>query len=59
MSPLYPDDMTKAEVMKEAARLLAPTLRRMYDEYEKKEKEQKEKEENEEKNEKANEIKIP
>jgi len=42
---LYPDDMTKEEVMKEAARLLAPKLRRMYDEYEKKEKERKEKEE--------------
>lgn len=42
---LYPDDMTKEEVMKEAARLLAPTLRRVYDEYEKKEKELKEIEE--------------
>jgi len=42
---LYPDDMTKEEVMKEAARLLAPILRRMYNEYEKKEKERKEKEE--------------
>lgn len=46
---LYPDDMTKEEVMKEAARILAPTLRRMYFERfgnevdEKKEKEQKEK----------------
>lgn len=49
---LYPDDMTKEEVMKEAARILAPTLRRMYferfgneaDEKDvKKEKEQKEK----------------
>ena len=27
---LYSDDMTKEEVMKEAARILAPTLRRMY-----------------------------
>lgn len=36
--------MTKEEVMKEAARLLAPTLRRMYDEYEKREREQREKE---------------
>jgi len=47
----YPDDMTKEEVMKEAARILAPTLRRMYFERfgneveekdEKKEEEQKE-----------------
>jgi hypothetical protein len=52
---LYPDDMTKEEVMKEFARLIAPTLRKMYDEYEQKEKEQKEKKENEEKNEKTNE----
>ncbi|MBK9096904.1 MAG: hypothetical protein IPM14_02055 [bacterium] len=52
MSPLYSDEMTKEEVMKEAARILAPTLRRMYFERfgneavekdEKKEKEQKEK----------------
>jgi len=48
---LYPDDMTKEEVMKEAARILAPTLRRMYFERfgneadEKNEKKQKEKEE--------------
>ena len=47
----YSDDMTKEEVMKEAARILAPTLKRMYFERfgneadEKKEKEQKEKEE--------------
>lgn len=49
----YSDDMTKEEVMKEAERILAPTLRRMYferfgnqadDKDEKKEKEQKEKE---------------
>ena len=53
---LYPDDMTKEEVMKEAARLLAPTLRRMYDEYEKKEKERKEKEEQKAKD---DEIKNP
>ncbi len=45
---LYPDNMTKEEVMKEFARLIAPTLRKMYDEYEKKEKEEKD-----------NEIKIP
>ncbi len=56
MSPLYPDDMTKEEVMKEAARLIAPTLRRMYDEKEKKEKEQKEKEEQKAENDK---IKDP
>lgn len=51
---LYPDDMTKEEVMKEAARILAPTLRRMYFERfgneadgkdEKNKKEQKKKEE--------------
>lgn len=48
MSPLYPDDMTKEEVMKEFARLIAPTLRKMYDEKEKKERELKEKEENNE-----------
>ena len=45
MSPLYPDDMTNEEVMREFARLIAPTLRRMYDEKEKNEREQKEKEE--------------
>ena len=45
---LYPNDMTKEEVMKEFARLIAPTLRKMYDEYEKKEKEQRKEEKNEE-----------
>jgi tetratricopeptide (TPR) repeat protein len=39
---LYDDDMTIEQVRQEAARLLAPTLRRMYDEYEKKEAEEKE-----------------
>lgn len=37
---LYDDDMSIEQVRQEAARLLAPTLRRMYDEYEKKEKEE-------------------
>jgi len=45
--------MTKEEVMKEFARLIAPTLRKMYGEYEKKEEE-----DNDEKKEKDNEIKI-
>jgi mannose/fructose/N-acetylgalactosamine-specific phosphotransferase system component IID len=40
---LYPDNMTKEEVVKEFARLIAPTIRRMYDEYEKEKKEAKEK----------------
>ena len=40
---LYNDDMTLEQVHQEAARLLAPTLRRMYDEYEKKEGEGKDK----------------
>ena len=40
---LYDDDMTIEQVRQEAARLLAPTLRRMYDEYEKKEGEGKDK----------------
>lgn len=59
---LYPDDMTKEEVMKEAARILAPTLRRMYFERfgneadEKKEKERKEKEDQKAED---NEIKNP
>ena len=41
MSPLYPDNMTKKEVAEEFARLVAPTIRQMYDEYEKREKEKK------------------
>ncbi|HOJ06764.1 MAG: hypothetical protein HND40_00225 [Ignavibacteriota bacterium] len=40
---LYDDDMTIEQVRQEAARLLAPTLRRMYDEYEKKEEDEKDK----------------
>lgn len=40
---LYDDDMTIEQVRQEAARLLAPTLRRMYDAYEKKEVEEKDK----------------
>ncbi len=62
---LYPDDMTKEEVMREAARILAPTLRRMYferfgNEADKKD-EKKEKEQNDKEGQKAedNEIKNP
>lgn len=62
---LYPDDMTKKEVMKEAARILAPTLRRMYferfgnEEVEKDEKKEKEQKETKEQKDEDAEIKNP
>lgn len=65
MSPLYPGDMTKEEVMKEAARILAPTLRRMYFERfgneagEKDKKKEKARKEKEEQKAKDDEIKNP
>jgi len=59
---LYPDDMTKEEVMKEAARILAPTFRRMYFErfgYEANETDEKiEKVQNEKKEQKAKDEEI-
>lgn len=49
MCPLYPDNMTKEEVMKEFARLIEPAVRKMYDEYEKKEKNKKSRRKNDSK----------
>ncbi len=57
---LYPEDMTKEEVMKEAARILAPTLRRMYFERFGNESDEKdEQKEKEEQNVKDDELKNP